>query len=396
MGVNYLVLDKGETELVVGGVVNRLGSLRDVGKVHSGTRRLAQAAGRAWKGREMPRAVFAEGRAGMGRGVEGAIYGWEAGLASTNDHDWNGMPLLGVARLDAEGRLELYAHGGASRPMTLEEAREQGVVGDDGLLKGWRQARVVRAEALEGESVPHANESSRGPVRDLRHKLVLEFDDGRKDEQELYVQLSAAAVESAGRELVGKTRGEAWDWAQARQARAWVQEGREVSALPGHIVFEAGGVPVALVGSGDPAYPGEIMVRTKLGGIGMAQSAEHAFQDAGDRLATYVGGTIRCVPGSGELQMSVGGALSIAVTAGREGEVVVTSSVPGASGEAETVVVPPEAAGPFLADFSLYLAECSGASLALGDERQGRLPTFGGFLEATGVDYAAPGSGPRP
>lgn len=422
MGVEYYVIEGGSTELVVGGVANRVGKLRRIGKSTSQTASQIEGAAERWKGRKapMPAAVFVPGSE---NGSEGAIRAWENGLGGTNDWDWERLPLLGSAHIGADGRLVLHAVD-SPEPMSLPDAVEAGVASPDGKLVRRARPRIAEASATRIRGADRQNPSSTGPIEVWREKLAYRLDDGHEDDLLAVPELSEEAREAVnGGALVGMTPDEAYKWVQEHPRRDRRSEMAAVRVLgDGLIVIECGTQKVEM--HPDRLRGGGFGIVVRGGGGGYPMEAEDAFLAAGDALKW--GGTevssARTV-GHGYLALEVGegeetmGLLVVTVEDGGMGimcgpafprelhrDTAMRHDAPMGGVEAaeallrwpgERVAVPQGKVAPFLADLGLYLAECGAEALrAKAGGSRADLPMFQQFLDREGIDYGGALPGP--
>lgn len=394
MGVNHFILDRRTLDLTVGGVAARVGILRNIGKVHSNTADIIDVARRTWQGRQTPGLVLVPGHGAQYPGSAGLVLGWERGLVSTVDFDWSGLPELGIALRGDDGGLELRSQAAPEVPLTPAAAVAAGLLDADGRISRWRRPRITTAEVVPGWLERHDNPSSLGVVERQHHTLRVVLDNGATQDVMVAEPLSGRAVAAAGIELPGMTVEDAANWAQDNPERRRLQEAELVRCTGGDgLMVTAGQAVVHLV----PDVPsGRIIVHGTLGGAGYPQMPEAAFHDAGDRLARYVGGTISC-EGGGSLMLTSPAApqFQVSLASDDDGRIFVVAMMPG---QIQKLAVPAEAAGPFLADFALYLAELGGVALARteGGAPGAGLHGFNDFLQERGIRYEMPGVLLRP
>lgn len=419
MGVDNLILQDKVVTVVIGGVPSEVGVLRGIGQSGPDTRRRLEAAARRWSVRPTPHAAIAFG---YGEGGDARVIGWERGMGYTNDYDWSRLPLLGIARFQDDGLLALFANAQSNTPISREEAFIAGICDEAGRLLVHAVPRVATATSQHKLAWTHQNSSSLGDIVVMEEEVLLTLDDGTSETLPWTPELSdTARSEVKSGALSGVTVDEAFRWCMDHQRRDGIVEKSAVSTVGnGRLVLKAGSMEVKLQVVYEDQGPGRVAVSGGGGGAGSGQFPEDAFLDAGDRLAQAGQGVaIECLI-AGYLAMAVGGddGIGLMVLGAPDAGLTVlcggrfppsfdqnAASVQSfldtdafakdrtSSWRSEMTYIPRDRIAPFLADFALYLEECSACAVRGGHNKV--IPMFNQYLGINGIDYSADGFRPR-
>lgn len=413
MGVRTFVLEKGTMQIMIGDRPYTAGLLRDIGKPSPQATSATIKASRAWPaGAAMPPVVLANRGGGTFE-----VLAWEQGMTSTNDYDWSDLRQLGTAvRSDPSHNPVLMLQDGRT-PMTIDDARNAGIIDPNGQLVPGRLPRVITA-VCEEIVTPHANPGSLGQGKDVRYEFILLMDNGRERRFGIYQKMVEGTAEAAANGMLGMTLSEAHDWASVHVVSPnSIDEGREIAVIGGEKMIFTSDNPQRDVGciqvipvSGDDGVPGQkggILILGSIGGAGYAQLPQFGILDIGERAARgWPNAGVQVQP-QGHVALSAGQGMGSVwlMLRPNQGSLELLCGFPAPEltnrfmsedelnllqlRACEHVAVSPSRVNDFLADFAGYLEVLGAASLARGPSSE-PLPTPAIHFGELGIDHSQP------
>jgi hypothetical protein len=217
MGIQYYKVNNRRLELDAGGVFV--------------SANLATAIGKSYRGilddletpiKNMEPLVIIHGATSIP--LVSSVRRWEPGLLWTTDVDWSDSPEVGWARMKDDGQWQLcHADPMAEKaedlnPMTEEELKWLGILGEDNQVIPWKAPRILDAWFKETALFTRKVSSSQGPIVEMAWKLTARFENGKPWSILVPEKPDEHILQILPQALIGKRGDQALRWAEDSQS----------------------------------------------------------------------------------------------------------------------------------------------------------------------------------